>query len=466
MMTKSSMTRRSVGLAIVLCAAACGSGDAGSTANRAIDGPAGRIPATAHSMRRNTGAADVAAPPPAEGVRAASTPAGASPIGPAFPGPGNQISYHGGTVMLKPNVYVIWYGTWLSQASTVVLVEDYLSRLGASPYWAIDNTYTDATGNEALGFIFQGSYLDGRRDANPDIFSVVQDAIFNRHLPDDTNGIYLVITSADVAVDGINENGNDCAWHTHDTLGISPYPNIAYGWVGQATSDNFGCQWHDDTPNGPVPLNTPNGAINDTMITALTHELAEAQTDPNLDGWYGSSAERDENGDKCAWRRQGVTQTSSGAVTNFHLGTHDFFIQPLWVNGSGGYCGLSNDARRVAIFQPQAPLGTAPLGTINGTNMTCHWSQCDFLYPFGSNVVLTATPPTGYVLQSWVGCDSVIGNQCTVVPGADRVVSAYYKLSPTCQPDPVCYSECVSDCGSPPQKGCLASCKKACTVCQ
>ena len=77
----------------------------------------------------------------------------------------------------------------------------------------------------------------------------------------------------------------------------------------------------------------------DEMANIIAHELEEAVTDPDLNGWYHFIGEK--NADKCA-RSFGATYTSqNGAKANMRLGSRDFLIQQNWVNASGGFCALS-----------------------------------------------------------------------------------------------------------------------------
>ena len=54
--------------------------------------------------------------------------------------------------------------------------------------------------------------------------------------------------------------------------------------------------------NKLTPFTAPNNDTGiDGMVSILTHELAEAASDPTASSWY-SGATGDENADKCAFR--------------------------------------------------------------------------------------------------------------------------------------------------------------------
>ena len=76
-------------------------------------------------------------------------------------------------------------------------------------------------------------------------------------------------------------------------------------------------------------------------VVLATHELDEAVTDPELDGWYAANGE--ENGDRCAWQ-YGTGYAVGKAMANMHLGARDYYIQSNWLNSGGGRCALSAGA--------------------------------------------------------------------------------------------------------------------------
>jgi len=155
---------------------------------------------------------------------------------------------------------------------------------------------------------------------------VVSKAIGSHALPLDSNGVYFVLTSADV-----NETSGFCTqycgWHTHGTITGT---DIKFAFVGNPDRCPSACAAQDAGPNGNA------GA--DGMASIVSHELEEAVTDPDLNAWYDRRGQ--ENADKCAWTF-GTTSTASignGAIYNMTLGSRQFLIQQNWVNASGGFC--------------------------------------------------------------------------------------------------------------------------------
>ena len=123
--------------------------------------------------------------------------------------PRNIIAYHGGPVMLgETRIYYIWYGDW-SGNDAVDILTDLANSIGGSPYFNINTTYYMDTGtpeyvsNEVvLGGTHTVGYPYGRRLTDLQIARVVADALSDNSLPLDPNGVYFVLTSADVTAAG------------------------------------------------------------------------------------------------------------------------------------------------------------------------------------------------------------------------------------------------------------------------
>jgi hypothetical protein len=238
----------------------------------------------------------------------------------------NGINYHGGPIMLGTNhIHYIWYGNWSGNTATTILT-DLANNIGGSAYWNINTTYYDGNNTHiSNSATYSGStndsYSHGTNLSDSDIQAIV--AATN---PTDTNGVYFVLTSADVnATSGFCTQY--CGWHTHATIGGK---DIKYSFVGNPDRCPSSCAAQTTGPNGNA------GA--DGMASIIAHEFEEAATDPDLNAWYDTRGY--ENADKCAWTF-GTTYTSGGATANVHLGSRDYLIQRNWVNASGGYCSMS-----------------------------------------------------------------------------------------------------------------------------
>jgi hypothetical protein len=245
----------------------------------------------------------------------------------------NGINYHGGPVILgTTNAYVIWYGAWATTSSptTQSLVRTMLGNVGGSPYFNINTTYYDGSKTKVSNSVkLVGQTNDpgsqGTALSDAGVQAVVSKAISSGALPKDTNGVYFVLTSAEIT----ETSGfltQYCGWHTYGSIAGS---NLKYSFVGDASANLSACAVQTSTS----PNNDPAG---DAMVSVIAHELEESVTDPNLNAWYDTRGY--ENADKCAWTYGTTSTASNGSKYNMTLGGTNFLIQRNWVNASGGYC--------------------------------------------------------------------------------------------------------------------------------
>ncbi|GLH70302.1 hypothetical protein GETHPA_18350 [Geothrix rubra] len=246
------------------------------------------------------------------------------------------LKYHGGPVFSTPTAYIIWYGNWAQgngtdTASGQQIVTDFFNAVGGSPYFQINTTYVGSSnsisGNVTYGGATTVAYPYGASLTDANIQSIVTDAINSKALPSDTNGIYFVLTSSDVA-ESSGFCSQYCGWHTHGTInGL----DIRYAFIGNAARCLTSCAAQSTGPNG-------NAGV-DGMVSVLAHELEEATTDADGSAWYNRRGY--ENGDLCAWTFGTTYQVSNGAYANMKLGTRDFLIQRnVTIRSNGQFCSL------------------------------------------------------------------------------------------------------------------------------
>ncbi len=224
--------------------------------------------------------------------------------------------------MNNPVMYAIWYGNWTGNNGTII-IENFLQGVGATPWWNITRAY-----NHTSSIIFDrsttDSYSQGKMLNQSLILAIVQRAINTRALPNDTNGIYFVLTSADCNETQFCKSA--CGWHTYD-----PSTNLKYSWVGNPEQlCPLSCSEQSVSPNGNL------GA--DAMVSTIAHEASETVTDPFLNSWFASNCE--ENADKCAWTFGTTTQLSNGARYNMIVNGLKYLVQQNW-RLSTQDCGLS-----------------------------------------------------------------------------------------------------------------------------
>jgi len=268
-----------------------------------------------------------------------------TPLDPGFvpekpPGAGddNGISFHGGPVMGTnpdwtniPNIYLIWYGNWAGNTA-LQIIPDFVSSLGQSPYYNINTSYTDRLGNPVINFANYvagafDNYSQGTSLTTTRIAAVVRDAIARGDLPLDYDGVYFVLTSADVTDSGFCVSY--CGWHSWFTYQSTA---IKFSFVGNAERCLNGCARNRITsPNDNLAA--------DAMANLIAHEFEEMVTDPQISAWYDN--DRQENADKCAWTFGTTFTEPNGSTANMTLGERDYLIQRNWVNDAGGYCSTS-----------------------------------------------------------------------------------------------------------------------------
>ena len=249
----------------------------------------------------------------------------------AGPAAGGALEYHGGAVLTHTtHVYYLWYGDW-SRSLALPVLTDFASSLGGSPYFNINTTHHDAAGQRVRNSIaYSGSATDdgslGASLTDAGVLKAVKAAIHRGALPLDANGIYFVLTAADV--DETSGFCSDfCSWHNHAKIaGI----DIKYAFVGHPGRCPEACEL--------APGNTPNGdAAADAMVAAVAARINETVTDPDADGWFDAAGL--ENTDKCLLSRNpfGPTYvTADGARANLRLGARNFLVPQNWVNGENG----------------------------------------------------------------------------------------------------------------------------------
>jgi hypothetical protein len=282
---------------------------------------------------------------------------------------GNGINWNGGPVLRTVNLYYIWYGNWGQDPNASAILTNFANHIGGSPYFNINTTYGDSSGNVLNAVTFKGAYTDagsqGTSLTDGSIFTIVSKAIASGSLgPADPNGVYEVLTAP-----GVNETSgfltSYCGWHT--AAGYNG-TTIQYAFIGDAAGPSLG---NCAAQTSSSPNNDPGA---DAMASVMAHELEEAVSDPHLNAWYDSSG--NENADKCAWTF-GTTYISGNGVANMTLGSMNYLIQQNWVNAGGGYCALSYAA------SPDFTVGTSNSQTVLQGGTT-------------GNYTLTATSQTGF----------------------------------------------------------------------
>lgn len=219
-------------------------------------------------------------------------------LGAAKPGggPNQNLTNHGGSVLLNAKVFAIFWGpSWGgSDSSTMNQLTSFFGQFGTTGEYAVITQYTDASGNHInpVSSLLSGSFWDSSTPPTNVSDNAVQAEVasyIDTHLNGngDTSTVYEVFLPAtSYASFGSSDscggpNLQFCAYHSnfsHNSRDIK-YASMPYPSCG-------GCQWSTWT----VAQNFEHFAC---------HETREAVTDADGTAWFDRQG--NEADDKCAW---------------------------------------------------------------------------------------------------------------------------------------------------------------------
>jgi hypothetical protein len=257
---------------------------------------------------------------------------------------GTGISYHGGPIILTPTIAAIyWYGGTLYNGGPAAgtagagsadgsLVGKFLSHLGGTGYWNINNTYYNGGGQHVPNSLAYSSYwadntnvpASGANVSDAAVQAEVVRGFTSGALTYNANTLYAVFSGPGVNLGG-GFGTQYCAYHGHFNwngndvkYAVMPY-NVTYPSACTAGS-------------GISPTSDYAAAAE---VNTLAHETEETMTDEDLNAWYDSRGY--ENADKCAWNF-GATTSGSTGIYNQTMGGVDWLIQMNWLDANSGGC--------------------------------------------------------------------------------------------------------------------------------
>lgn len=254
---------------------------------------------------------------------------------------GTGIQYHGGPILVTPKVAAIYWGTSSiythgptpgtngAGSGDGSVVGYFLGHFAPSPYFNINNTYTNSSGLPVANSVTYTQFWadnsnPGSKPSDAAIQAEVTKAFTSGNMTFDASTVYLVFTGSGVNLGG-GFGSQYCAYHGHFSWSGNDvkYAAQPYNWDFPS-----GCSALSGSPNSDSPA--------DAEVNTIAHETEEAATDPDLNAWYDRQGA--ENADKCAWTFGTTYTTSNGATANMKLGTKDFLIQRNWANAGSGGC--------------------------------------------------------------------------------------------------------------------------------
>jgi hypothetical protein len=263
-------------------------------------------------------------------------------------GANSTISYHGGPVLLNAtNVAAVYWaaapifnsgptpGTSGAGSSDGSLVGFFLSHLGGSPYFNINTTYTDGSGNHIANVVNYTQYWANNTNApsgsqvvsDAQMVSMLQSGFTSGALSYDPSTLYIIMTAGKVNLGG-GFGTQYCAYHTHGFVTIGGATRtVLYAAMPYVFAFPSACTSGFPAANGA----TDPGA--DYEVNVIAHETEETTTDELGNAWFDRRGF--ENADKCAWTWGTTFTTSSGGVANVQVGGMSFLVQRNWLRTGG-----------------------------------------------------------------------------------------------------------------------------------
>ncbi len=255
------------------------------------------------------------------------------------------IQYHGGPIMYSPRIAAIYWsptpiypggpgpGTSGSPAGADgSLLAYFLQNLGGSPLFNILTTYYDASDTFIQNVVTYSQYWSDstsppQTTGTFDVLAEVERGFANGSLTYDPSTLYTVFTGPGVNLGG-GFGTQYCGWHTEFGDSLGRIVRVAAMPFDADPAQTYHCNFFY---GGPSPNNDPA----DAEVNVLTHELAEAATDEDIDAWFTvQGGMLEEIGDLCAWQFGSLAPAGNGAVYNQVIGGKQFLVQMLWVNES------------------------------------------------------------------------------------------------------------------------------------
>lgn len=213
-----------------------------------------------------------------------------------------NMRYHMGPVLTSTiNVHTIWYGRWSKKEKRIInefllSISNNTKSPSVGQWWQTVQFYTDQTGanisrNIVIASQHEDYYSHGKILSRLTVQEVIKNAISAKTSPlpiDPKNGLYLLLTSSDVAVQDFCRAV--CGFHYFTFPSIVGY-TLPYAWIGHSGKQcPEVCAYPFAVPSymtGMKAFKPPNGDVGiDGMISVIAHELAELSSNPLINAWY------------------------------------------------------------------------------------------------------------------------------------------------------------------------------------
>ena len=229
-------------------------------------------------------------------------PVDATTAGVAGADPHPRFLYHGGAVVINPQVFAIYLGDWTSAASqgTATRLNQYLTDLVSSTYMNILSQYGCGASGNFIGSAFVGNANHNLHEK--DIHQILQTAINNKNVPEPVNHNNAYVLFLDDST-GVKDKGLKIVMCEAKSDNAFGYHNVF------TTAANNPCNYAIIPGLSDTCLNeTCHGSPTCSLHTAQTqeqrrtqvasHEFSEMISNPKGDAWFDDS-DGGENGDLC-----------------------------------------------------------------------------------------------------------------------------------------------------------------------
>ncbi|MBK6844866.1 MAG: hypothetical protein IPG88_21615 [Gemmatimonadetes bacterium] len=257
------------------------------------------------------------------------------------------ILYHGGPIMHSANKVVAIYwgpntiytngptpGTVGSGNNDYSLLGYFMRNIGQTPYWKINQDYTDAQGRGVPNALYYTRFWanasnPGTAPSDAAIRNMIKSGFWSKYAPD-VSTIYTVFTGPGVNLGGkFGVTDGYCAYHSKFSYFSNGFNYIIKYAVMPYAASKAICT------SNLIENKSPNDNLGvDAEVSALAHELVETVTDPQFNAWYDAQSPGQENADKCAWKFGSTYTTPNGAKANIKVGVKHFLVQQNWKIGS------------------------------------------------------------------------------------------------------------------------------------
>ncbi len=240
-----------------------------------------------------------------------------------------QLTYRGGPLIARVKVFALYWGSAWGSVTPSAAAGTRVNRQTLDAYLAdlVSGTYMDLLSEYSVAgaSIQRGTFL-GSAVIAPDPGSQVDDADVRAQIqqrlaagqlpPWDANTLYAVLLPSGTAVRQAGAASCQTFCGYHDAIMSSDGTPLAY----------YAVLPYPDCPGCAQTADGGTLAPFDALTAVISHELAEAVTDPVPgSGWYDD--QNGENGDICAWQ----------------LDTLDSYtVQKFWSNQRGTCVGPTN----------------------------------------------------------------------------------------------------------------------------